>query len=80
MEWLASMINHICNFYNATFVHRGMAYLHNEPNVIVHRDLKPRFGSLLSILVCVVLAESSNYVGLQECSFSKFSCRAFEGR
>ncbi|KAJ6718317.1 SERINE/THREONINE-PROTEIN KINASE STY8-LIKE [Salix purpurea] len=21
---------------------RGMAYLHNEPNVIVHRDLKPR--------------------------------------
>lgn len=21
---------------------RGMAYLHNEPNVIIHRDLKPR--------------------------------------
>ncbi|KAB5538496.1 hypothetical protein DKX38_016029 [Salix brachista] len=23
-------------------ISRGMAYLHNEPNVIVHRDLKPR--------------------------------------
>ena len=22
---------------------RGIAYLHNEPNVIIHRDLKPRF-------------------------------------
>jgi serine/threonine protein kinase len=21
---------------------RGMAYLHNEPNVVIHRDLKPR--------------------------------------
>ena len=23
-------------------ISRGMAYLHNEPNVIIHRDLKPR--------------------------------------
>lgn len=28
----------ICN----SVVARGMAYLHNEPNVIIHRDLKPR--------------------------------------
>ena len=25
-----------------SYVGRGMAYLHNEPNVIIHRDLKPR--------------------------------------
>lgn len=29
----------ICN----SVVARGMAYLHNEPNVIIHRDLKPRW-------------------------------------
>ncbi|KAH9295314.1 hypothetical protein KI387_038902, partial [Taxus chinensis] len=27
---------------------RGMAYLHNEPNVIIHRDLKPRNVLLVS--------------------------------
>lgn len=28
--------------YCVNIVCRGMAYLHNEPNVIIHRDLKPR--------------------------------------
>ncbi|VFQ92241.1 unnamed protein product [Cuscuta campestris] len=34
---------------------RGMAYLHNEPNVIIHRDLKPR--KVLNVLLVNSSAE-----------------------
>ncbi|KAK6802872.1 hypothetical protein RDI58_000656 [Solanum bulbocastanum] len=33
---------------------RGLAYLHNEPNVVIHRDLKPRSVNLLCIILLLV--------------------------
>lgn len=33
---------------------RGLAYLHNEPNVVIHRDLKPRSVNLLFMILLLV--------------------------
>ncbi|RZR78405.1 hypothetical protein BHM03_00003735 [Ensete ventricosum] len=41
-----SMIELLKSYGGSSYVNRGMAYLHNEPNVIIHRDLKPRLVHL----------------------------------
>jgi serine/threonine protein kinase len=43
-----------------SYVGRGMAYLHNEPNVIIHRDLKPRLVDSVSDLLLYSLCCTGN--------------------